>query len=83
VLGIDGKAPLASHTANHWIGWAGDPIAGLDVVVKRKILSPSRDHNSIIQLVGSPFTDCVISAFTLVHLTPILKAPQLKPYDCQ
>jgi hypothetical protein len=44
----------------HWIGsWVG-PRAGLDAVVKRKVLSPRREskpRNPIVQAVASRYTD--------------------------
>jgi hypothetical protein len=55
--------PKERAPGTYWIrGWVGSR-AGLDAVVKRKILSPRRESNldhPIVQPVVSPYTDWAI-----------------------
>jgi hypothetical protein len=63
-MGVSGQFHYPGHftpkeraPSTHWIGGWVDPRAGLDTVVKRKILSPCRDSNprsSSLQLSAIP-----------------------------
>jgi hypothetical protein len=79
-LGTDGGEWSASRSGHfiprervpgiHWIGgWVGSR-AGLDVVMKRNILSPCRESNPrtpIVQPVPSRYTDWVITALVILY----------------
>jgi hypothetical protein len=52
-------------------GWAS-PRGGLDALTKRKFLGPAENQASVVQLIVSHFTDCILNSVNLYFVISVL-----------